>query len=234
MGLFSKFSANLHHGGVKVELQAPGSIASDQVIPVTVNVTADSSQNIVKVKAELKSMARQQGVQMNSGMSFGNNAGMNSNNEFNNQNQPAQWMTVAQTENDEAFTIAPGETKSIQLQLYLNGGTPNQGLGALEGMGGALGGILKTVANLDHVNYIYEVHASADVDGIALDPSAHQSIQLLPPSGVPTVTQPASTAPQPGATPSPIAQTPESPIIVPGVITPAPQPPTNPETPPRP
>jgi len=60
MGLFSKLKSNMD-GGVQVHIQAPSSTPSNQVIPVTVTITADSSQTINNVKAEIKAQAREQG-----------------------------------------------------------------------------------------------------------------------------------------------------------------------------
>lgn len=178
MGLFSK----LGHGGVKVQVQAPSSIASNQVIPVTVNISTDSTHTIKSVKAELQAQAREQGIGVGS-MGMG-------------MNQPGfggvgvgesrtTYQTIAQAESREPLSVGPGEVKTVNLQLYIDGsaGSSRQ-LGGDDNSGGGLGGALRAVANfagsLDHVNYIYRVYASADVDGAALSPNDHQPIQVLP------------------------------------------------------
>jgi hypothetical protein len=59
-------------------------------------------------------------------------------------------QTVAQVENREPFTLAPGETKTVNLQLYINGGTS-----------GLMGTLQNVTQSFGHINYIYSVHASA-------------------------------------------------------------------------
>jgi hypothetical protein len=172
MGFFSKIKDNITHGGVKVHVQAPSSVPGNQVIPVTVTLTADSSQTITSVKAELKAQVREEGMMMGGGRGVS----MNSNR--------SNYQTVAQVESRDPLSIGPGETKTVNLQLFLNGnGTPNP-LGQVGNLGGALGGALQAVAsvaqNLEHVSYLYSVHASAQVQGVSLDPSDKQPIQILP------------------------------------------------------
>lgn len=172
MGFFSKIKANMNHGGVKVQLLAPGSIDSDQIIPVQITLSAESAQTINSVKAEIQAEQREQGA------SFGGGQGVGV------QQTATTIQTVAVVENREPFTLAAGESKIIDLQLYLSGGVaaPNP-LANLSGNLGILGQVMQSVVStLDHVNYLYSIHASADVDGITLDPSASQSIQFLPPS----------------------------------------------------
>ena len=68
MGLFSNLKANLNHGGVKIQIKAPSSVPENQVIPVIVNITSDSSQTINSVKAEIKAVARKQGLNFSGGV----------------------------------------------------------------------------------------------------------------------------------------------------------------------
>lgn len=173
MGLFSKLK-----GGVKVKLEAPQAVPSNQVIPVKVTVTADKAAVIKSVSAQIRAQAREQGVNFGGNQNGMGGVGVQSGttNEF----------TVAQAENREEFNLAGGETKTVEFQLYLNGGAAGGGGSQLgSNAGGALGGVLKAVGavvnNLDHVNYMYTVHASADIDGHALNANDHQSIQILPP-----------------------------------------------------
>lgn len=169
MGFFSKIKANFNHGGVTVRVTAPSAVASDQVIPVQVTLTADSTQTIVSVKAEIKAQMREQGIGL--GNSNSNGVGQST----------TTSQTVAVAENREQFELLPGQPKTVELQLYMNGGAP--GIAQVgEGLG-ALGSIVQSIVqNLDHVNYLYTVHASADVNGITLDPSDSQAIQVLPPN----------------------------------------------------
>ncbi len=190
MGLFGKLKQNMNHGGVKVHIQAPSSVPGNQVIPVTVTITADSSQTINSVKAEIRAEAKEQGVNIG-----GPNGGVGM------QSSRSMPQTIAQVENREPFTIAPGETKTINLELYISGSAASGNpMSQVANIGGGLGTALQAVAavaqNFDHVSYLYTVHASADVPGVSLDPGDHQPIQILPPTAAaPQPTQPASSAP---------------------------------------
>jgi hypothetical protein len=173
MGLFSKLKSSMD-GGVQLHVQAPGSVPSNQVIPVRLTITADSSRTINSVKAELKAQAREQGITLGSGQGIGT------------QSSSTTSQTIAQVESREPFTISPGETKTIDLQLYLSGGLPGANVMAqMDNIGGALGGAMKAMASVaqgfGHVNYFYSVHASADVQDAHMSPKDKQSIQILPP-----------------------------------------------------
>ncbi|GAC1500999.1 MAG: hypothetical protein NVS1B10_04930 [Candidatus Saccharimonadales bacterium] len=172
MGLFSKFKSSMN-GGVQVHVQAPSSVPSNQVIQVAVNVTSASTQTINSVKAELKAVAHEQGLTMGDGNGIGVQQGR------------TNAQTVANAESKDQFTISPGETKTVNLQLYLSGGAQ---LGQIPNVGGAIGGVLQTMASvaqkINHVNYTYTVHGSVDVQGHSLSPSDKQDIQILPASEV--------------------------------------------------
>jgi hypothetical protein len=218
MGLFGKLKANMTHGGVKVHVQAPSSVPGNQVIPVQVTITADSPQTIDSVKAEIKAQVREQGLNIG-----GMGGGMGVNRGVGVEDRRTNYQTVAQVESRESFTLSPGETKTVTLQLFINGsaGSGNP-LGQLNNMGGALGGVLQSVVSaaqgFEHVNYVYSVHASANVQGVALDPSDKQPIQILPPAAA---AQPI----QPAAQPADTLQSTTQPITQPLSPTPAmPQP----------
>lgn len=185
MGLFGKLKQNMNHGGVKIHIAAPSSVPSNQVIPVAVTISADSSQTINSVKAEIKAQAKEQGIAMGGG----NMGGMGV------QQGRTMAQTIAEVESREAFTIAPGETKTVNLELYI-GGSAGSGnpLGQMANAGGGLGGVMQAVAsaaqNFEHVNYIYSVHASADVEGVSLDPGDKLPIQILPPTAAVQTAQP--------------------------------------------
>jgi|GEM_PF-815689 hypothetical protein len=237
MGLFGKLKENMH-GGVQVHVQAPSSVPGNQVIPVTVTLSADSTQTVNSVKAEIKAQAREQGLSIGGGnMGGGHGMGVN--------DERTMHQTVAQVESREAFTINPGETKTVNLQLYLNGsaGSGNP-LAQLNTGGGALGGAIKAMATaaqaFDHINYIYTVHASADVQGVHMAPSDKQPIQILPPTESAPAAQPVqpAAAEQPGQTPAPPLPIPPVPVIPIAMeqppaaapeVTPPPQPPLPPQ-----
>jgi hypothetical protein len=225
MGLFSKLKGSMSHG-VKVHIQAPSSVPGNQVIPITVSVTADSSQTINSIKAEIKASAREEGVSLGGGGMGG--VGV--------REGRSMAQTVAQVESREPFTIGPGETKTVNLQLFIDGnaGSGNP-LGQLGNMNGGIGGAFKALATvaqtMEHVNYIYTVHASADVQGVTIDPSDKLPIQILPPSeGAPAagpVLAAADTGAQPQATP-PLPPIPVIPVM-PAAVSSSPPPPPPPD-----
>jgi uncharacterized membrane protein len=174
MGFFGKIKENMNHGGVKVELQAPASVSeTDATLPVTVNVTAtDKPENIKSVKVQIIRQSH------NQSFSTGNiNQGM--------QNQE---FTVAQAEDVQPFSISPGETKTVQLSITMNAGTA---LGAQlpEGSGmSAVAGALEKLQEVSEVmnqnSYSYYIHASAQIDGIAIGPGSRQPLQILKPGQI--------------------------------------------------
>lgn len=169
MGLFNKLKSEMN-GGVKVRVEAPSSIQSGQSIPVNVTITSDTTQTIKATKVELKVTTKEEGLNFN-------NQGVGVN------DQRTMAQTVAQAEDRESFTINPGETKTLNLQLYLDSNAnpqmPNMG-------GGKIGGFMQAVATaaqgMERINFIYSVHASVDVDGHGLNPSDQQPIQIIPAS----------------------------------------------------
>jgi hypothetical protein len=179
MGLFGKLEENIHHGGIKVHVQAPSSVPGNQVIPVTVTIVADGSQTINSVKAEIKAQIREEGISEGFGMGGMNGMGMNRGG-IGVQAGGSNYRTVAQVESREPFTISPGETKTVNFQLYLQGSGGNTN--PAPGISGALGAIESVAQNFEHVNYLYRVEASANVQGVSLDPNDKQPIEILPPS----------------------------------------------------
>jgi hypothetical protein len=232
MGLFNKLKSSMN-GGVKVRVEAPGSINSGQVIPVNVTVTSDSTQTISSVKAQLKVVTREEGI------GFGGPQGGVGVNE-----ERTTAQTVAEVESRESFTINAGENKTISLQLFMNG-NQGAGVGSMFGQnaGGKLGGLLQTVAtaaqSMDRVNYIYSVHAYVDVQGHNLNPSDQQPIQIIPAAAANTATQPienfqsqGQVQPQPAIT-DPLQPQPEAPQPIVPVQQPV-QPSEQPPEPPTP
>lgn len=172
MGIFSKLKQRLN-GGVTLQLGVPSTVAENQIIPVSVTVVADSAQTVASVKAVLKVEAKEQGMTMGGGIGV--------------QQSETMAQTIAQVQSNEPFTLAPGETKTVNLELYINGGAGvGNPMAQLSNVGGALGGVLQAVASaaqgFQHVNYLYTVHASADVEGVSIDPSAKVAIQIIPAS----------------------------------------------------
>jgi hypothetical protein len=170
MSIFSKIG----HGGVKVQVQAPSSIPSNQPIPVTVNITSEETKTIKDVKAEIKVEMKEVGVGFG-GMNMGgmNNGGVGVD------ESRTSYQTVAVAENRDQFVINAGETKTLTFQLYLQGN--NNANGNRANVGGVLGSLMNIANSLENVNYLYRVYAYVKVDGAAMDAKDEQAIQLLPP-----------------------------------------------------
>ncbi len=94
---------------------------------------------------------------------------------------------IADASSSEGFTLGPNETKSVTIQLVIadaqvslpvNFGNiiPSSGMISI-GTRGLKPGVT------------YELHVTADVDGIALDPGTHQSIQIQQNGSTPTTAQ---------------------------------------------
>lgn len=189
MGFFSKLKADMNHGGVNLNAQVPGSVPSDQPITVTVAVTSDSPQTVNSITVKLEAEEREQGVSIGFG-----SGGMNNMNQMGANDENTGYQTVAQVENRDQFTIAPGDTKTVSLQLYLNNAQTGQGQpGQMNPMGAALGGVLQSIAmrGFAHASFIYRVHVSADIAGVGIGPHQNLPIQIAPPSGQQFAAQPA-------------------------------------------
>ncbi|CAN5411313.1 hypothetical protein BH09PAT4_BH09PAT4_01810 [soil metagenome] len=171
MGFFSKIKQNLQHGGVDISLQAPASISmQDAVMPVVVTVVAkDTVSTINKVRVEV--------YRQSNNRSFGSTQ----------QASPTS-DSIALSENTEVFTLNPGESKSIQLSIVMNEAkTFADALPEGSAMAQVAGAFqrLESVKNvLDQNSYTYSIKGSADVEGVMLDPSASQPLQILKPGQI--------------------------------------------------
>ena len=180
MGFFSKIKDNLSHGGIKVNLQAPASISmQDAMMPITITLTGGSEPHTVKrVSAEIQATSRNQAFdQLNQPAQAGNVGDAQSITE-----------TVARAEDAQPFVIQPGETKVIPLSIVING---TQIIADQLPTGSAMSGVVSAFQKLQSVSqalngssYTYSVEAKADVEGIALDPSASQPLQMLKPGEI--------------------------------------------------
>jgi hypothetical protein len=159
MGLFSSLKKNFKHGGVKISMQAPESVSTqDASLPVTVTVTAtDGPVQINSVKAEI------------SAVSFNKNF----NQPMGQTNMPENGVTqmpevVARAENPQQFNLAPGQSQAVQLSITMGSGQP-----------GGLTEKIESVAQLFNPStYAYSLSASADVEGVALDPSTTKQLHI--------------------------------------------------------
>lgn len=171
MGFFSKLKQNFTHGGVKIDMQAPASASSqDAQLMVTVLLTAaDSQAQINSTRVEIYSESHDQNFNSN-------NSGASA---------PTTTQLVARAENTEQFTLMPGQSKSIQLNIVMNAGAAVEAqLPQGSGMAQVANAMqqLQAIGEALHANTAtYYIQASADVDGVMLDPSVRRPIQILKP-----------------------------------------------------
>lgn len=171
MGFFGKIKQNIHHGGVKVQMQAPASVkVSDPVLPVTVTVTAtDALAQIKSVKVEIQALNQSTGFSQPFGQTTSS---------ANNISTP---QTVAQEVNAQPFTLNPGQSQTLQLNITMNAGAAAQQAGVNSVIAQTIGRLQSLAETLNSNSYTYTLIASADVEGIALDPSTSQNLQILKP-----------------------------------------------------
>ena len=155
MGFFGKIKQNMHRGGVKVQLQAPAGIhITDASMPITVTVTATD------LPAHINSVAvKIQGSRM-----------INPND---NRNLAPTSVDFAAAASNQPFDLQPGQSQTIQINL-----TIDQTAGANDLAGKAehlLHGLAQGAMTGDMT---YMVIATADVEGIAMDPMAQQVLQI--------------------------------------------------------
>ena len=172
MGLFSKLSENIHHGGVKIALAAPGSASlNDATLDVTVTLTSSEARTFQWVRVDLD--ATQENFAFN-------NPGSMNNQDINRQQNTV--TTVARAQMMEPFSMAAGETKTIPLQIVLNAANAAAAGGGLSQGQTAVAKVFSKVAALsslvDPHTYHYSLNATANVDGIALDPSTSSAITI--------------------------------------------------------
>ncbi len=86
--------------------------------------------------------------------------------------------------------LQPNETKTVQLNIVMNTGAM---AGAVMPEGSAMAqvaGVLQKIQTVSEAlnknSYSYDVRASADVDGISLDPAKQQPVQILKPGEIGT------------------------------------------------
>lgn len=117
-------------------------------------ITSDTTHVVSKITARIEAQAKEQGMVMG-----GQGAGLES--------SKTTFQTIAEAQNAESFTINPGETKTVSLQLALNtAATAAGGYGGPSPSGGVaqvIGTVMAAVQPFEHVNFIYRVHVTADV-----------------------------------------------------------------------
>jgi hypothetical protein len=102
MGFFNSIKQNINHGGVKLTIEAPGnaSTTSSDSIPVTITlVNGPEARTINSLSVALE---RQPKINTND------------------TTQPNVRRDVNRTTSQEVFTLAPSETKVVQMNLVTN------------------------------------------------------------------------------------------------------------------
>lgn len=141
----------------------------DQTLPVTVSINNSSkvAQKINRVTAEVQATENVSGMSMvlNNTIQMGNTTN-------DSEMYSMQTLIIAEANSNETFLLQPNESKTITLDIVINNDEPNRTDG--------IKGHLASIANKVNQNgYKYAVHVSIDVDGIALDPQSHQTLQIL-------------------------------------------------------
>jgi hypothetical protein len=172
MGIFGSIKKNLSHGGVKLELSAPASVSmQDAGLPVSVTITAaEAAVHINSVKAEV--IAQSQNMNFQQPRSGGANTS-------------TTIQTVGRAENTQPFDLTAGQSQTVQLNIVMNAGAA---VAAQLPEGSAMAGLAHGLQQLQSLgeamnpqSFTYHLQASADVEGVALDPSKQQPLQVLKP-----------------------------------------------------
>ncbi len=158
-------------------MQAPASVSmQDASLPVSVTVTAEDTQvQINKVTVEIIAQSQSLNFQQptKSGIDPVN---------------ATTFQTVARAENTQVFSLAPQQSQTLQLSIVMNAGAAVESQLPEGSAGQAVAHGLKELQSLSEVfnsnSYTYTLKASADVEGVALDPSKSQPLQILKPGQI--------------------------------------------------
>ncbi len=169
MSFFGKIKQNIHNGGVNISLQAADSFSrQDPSLPVSVTIAAtNEGAQVNSVKAEILATSMSKSFSQPMGQT---NSSLN--------NTPSVEV-VARADNAQPFSLQPGESQTLQLNIIINSG---------QGQPPPGGGFMYFLNNASEVfnpnSYSYSLKVSADVAGIALDPSASQKLHLRGVEGI--------------------------------------------------
>jgi len=175
MGFFSKLKQDLSHGGIKLNIQAPATVQEQDAsfnAQVIITISGEAAQTINQIKVSLiedhTEHSNFQAGQQNNSMPNG-----------------PILKELSSAIYSEGFTINPGETKTITVQVPLNmGKLASQALpqnGALTAAANVLGKLETVTDAMNNSHYRHYIQAVADVAGIHMSPSARADIQLLKP-----------------------------------------------------
>ena len=178
MGLFDALKKNFTQGGVDVEIYTQPVISKSVPHAIVVRIIAkDAAAQIKGVSVALERNNPQPPMG-----GYG----------YNRRNTAMRSTIIAQAQSAEAFTLNMGEIRDVQLNLSVGDNNPDN---IFEKMSSAFD---KVGEFMNSGQYTYQLVATADVEGVALDPSSKVAVQLtdggvMPP---PIATAPPSLQPQ--------------------------------------
>lgn len=163
MGFFSKIKENLQKGGVKISMQAPDSIGKDdETLPVSLTISAgETPRSILGIKIELvRHWSEKNGDDWDSGTD----------------------TVFSFLVPDSTFELRTNETKSLSAVVPLTASKAAESAeGAspmLETAAKVVDSINKAAALTNRRDYDYKLKCIANVDGIAIDPTATKNMQV--------------------------------------------------------
>lgn len=166
MGLFSGIKKAFNVGGVKVKVDAPSSAKTlGGTVPVTVTLTTKIPQKVNSVTVELVRRV-----------------------DTSDPNQhPEPDSVLAKMSKEEVIQVNPGETKTLQFDMPISIGQAVKETAPGEA-GQMIGGILQKVqavaGAMSSKKYRHVIRASADVDGVSMDPADETDIMILQPGQI--------------------------------------------------
>lgn len=166
MGFFSKIKENFKKGGVKIAMEAPDTVRTDdEELALTLTIAAtDTARTINEVRVVLD-RSREDSTD--------------------DSRHPERDTVFDYLVPNSAFTLNPQESRTMAISVPLTASKALGGAIAEDPAAQAAAAIIdkvSSVANaMDQRHYRYTLRAIADVDGITLDPSSSREIHILKP-----------------------------------------------------
>ncbi|MCA9341058.1 hypothetical protein KC952_00845 [Candidatus Saccharibacteria bacterium] len=174
MGILDTIKKNFTQGGVDVEIYTQPLISKNIPHAITVRVIAKNDSATIK------------GVSIRLDQIDEDNRAYNNSSYVTNDERV---RTIARVDQTEVFNLNTGEVRDINLSLAVNEG--NHG----DGFFGKVASVVDAINEFGNQQHQYVLVATADVEGVAIDPSGRMTVQLV----------------DGGTTPPPIAPTPQTP-----------------------
>jgi sporulation-control protein spo0M len=175
MGIFSKLKSRLNHGGMKVQLQSPSSV-SEMDANFAVDITITNGGEITQTINSIKLGLYEDPTHNADGSMI-----------MNNQNTNTMSREKTSVQDTNAFTINPGETKTIHMNMPINIGKavadalPDN---AVMRTAANLFGALENISSMSGNSYQHYIETVVDVANLTFDPAARQNILLLKPGQI--------------------------------------------------